>query len=47
MSRISLERCFEDAVDKGELFVQQKNLKAFPIYVDDYDLADVIHVGKK
>ncbi|XP_065644574.1 DISP complex protein LRCH3 isoform X3 [Hydra vulgaris] len=44
MSRISLERCFEDAVDKGELFIQQKNLKSFPIYVDDYDLADVTRV---
>lgn len=41
-----IEKCFEDAEDSGLLRLTHKGLKCFPNFVDDYDLVDVLVVGK-
>ena len=46
-SNRSIERCFEDAEDSGVLAASSRGLKEFPVCVDNFDLVDVIKVGKE
>ena len=45
-SPAAVEKCFEEAQDSGVLKVSHKGLKCFPNFVDEYDLLDVLNVGK-
>ena len=45
-SPAGIEKCFEEAEDSGVLKVCHKGLKGFPSFVDEYDLVDVLTVGK-
>ena len=45
-SPAGIEKCFEEAEDSGVLKVSQKGLKCFPTFVEEYDLVDVLIVGK-
>lgn len=45
-SPAGIEKCFEEAEDSGVLKVNHKGLKCFPTFVEEYDLVDVLTVGK-
>ena len=45
-SPAGIEKCFEEAEDSGVLKVCHKGLKCFPTFVEEYDLVDVLTVGK-
>ena len=42
----NVDKCFEESEETGTLNVGHRNLKEFPVTVDNFDITDVSKAGK-